>query len=611
MRPGTVARIATRGVIRYRSGQPQVMVASSRRGLRRLAALASLTLAAHWVLGAGPAGAAPPLVRIDRIEVEPSLFEGLARLQIFATAVDLHGVFRDDLTGERAWKLRIGNRPLRAPYLLGTFRHVDDELLVAVVVETAAPFGDALPEIRTQLESFLAALPRNTRVLLLGYDDDVEGGRRPADIARARQAVGGLDVNASSTEFKLIEAVDQAREALARARPDTPGTGQRKIIIVISDGKDVDPTPANYRAVSKRAGTQGIRIHTLGFPADRNRYPLYGLAEMSKQSGGTFRLVLTRSGFAGHFEQLAREINDQYVLTYFVPEDQIARKRIQIEARDIVSESARVPRTTCGGETCAAGELCAAMRCVAPAQPKGLGFMGWLLVVGGVLVGLVVAVGLLGVLLGWLQRRRQRRGEAGAEAGGQDAGTPAGTPAEGPAEGARPEEPVVQRVIPQGLFGQPVAPTQGRAPAQGMAGTGKHAPVAGTGKHAPVAAPGPSGAHRVLPSGGPAGGLSGAMPAAAAPSLLILTGIHAGKRVPLHHGFVIGTAAGSHLLISDDRFASSHHAHVLMDAAGGCTLVDRASTNGTFINGVRMREQRLVHGMLIKVGSTEARFLSQ
>jgi hypothetical protein len=581
-------------------------------------------LAVCCVLGAGPAGAAPPpLVRIDRVEAEPSLFEGLTRLQIFVTAVDLHGVFRDDLTGERAWKLRIGNRPLRAPSLLGTFRHVDDELLVAVVVETAAPFGDALPEIRTQLESFLEALPRNTRVLLLSYDDDVEGGRRPSDIARARQAVAGLDVNASSTEFKLIDAVNQAREVLARARPDTPGTGQRKIIVVISDGKDVDPSPANYRAVSKRAGTQGIRIHTLGFPADRNRHPLYGLAEMSKQSGGTFRLVLTRSGFAGHFEQLAREINDQYVLTYFVPEDQVARKRIQIEARDIVSESARVPRTTCGGETCAAGEFCAAMRCVAPARPGGLGFMGWLLVIGGVLVGLVVAVGLLGVLLGWLHRRRQRQAEAGVE-GGQEAGMAAGMPAGAPAEGAQPEQPVVQRVIPQGPFGQAVAPTQGRAPAQGMAGTGQHppvagtgkhppvastgqhAPVAGTGKHAPVPGHGPSGVHRVLPTG-PAG----AMPAAATPSLLILTGIHAGKRVPLHHGFVIGTAAGSHLLISDDRFASSHHAHVLMDAAGGCTLVDRASTNGTFINGVRMREQRLVHGMLIKIGSTEARFLSQ
>lgn len=572
------------------------MGASSPTGLRRLAALAALTLALAW---AGPAGAAPPLVRIDRVEVEPSVFEGLARLRIFATAVDLHGVFRDDLAGKGAWKLRVGDRPLRAPYLLGTFRNVDDELVVAVVVETGAPFADALPEIKTQLESFLEALPRNARVLILGYDDVVEGARRPTDIARARQAVARLEVNEGSTELKLIEAVSQAREALARARPETPGAAQRKLIVVISDGKDVDPTPANYRAVSKRAGTQGIRIHTLGFPADRNRYPLYGLAEMSKQSGGTFRLVLTRSGFAGHIEQLAREINDQYLLTYFLPEDQIARKRIQLEAAGIVSEDTRVPRASCGGETCAAGELCAAMRCVAPPQPDSTGVLGWLLILGGVLVGLVVAVGLFGVLLAVRHRRKQRMAEAGAS---EAQAAPAG--GEAPAE-----EPQVQRVIPQGPFGQPVPPVHGRAaPGHGMAGTGTHAPAPA--EHpAAQRVPGPSGAHRVVPTGGP----SGAMPAqpGPGPSLLVLTGMHAGKRVPLHHGFVIGTAAGSHLLISDDRFASSHHAHVLMDAAGGCTLVDRASTNGTFINGVRMREQRLVHGMLIKIGSTEARFLSQ
>jgi hypothetical protein len=569
------------------------MGAPPRTGLRRLAALAPLLLAL-LLAWAGPAAAAPPLVRIDRIDVEPSVFEGLARLQIFATAVDLHGVFRDDLTGERDWKLRIGNRPLRVPHLLGTFRHVDDELVIAVVVETAAPFREALPEIRTQLETFVQGLPRNARVLVLGYDDDVEGGRRPTDIARVRQAVGNLEANAGSTEFKLIEAVDQAREALARTRPETAGVGQRKVIVVISDGKDVDPSPANYRAVSRRAGTQGIRIHTLAFPADRNRYPLYGLAEMSKQSGGTFRLVLTRSGFAGHFEQLAREINDQYVLTYFVPEDQIARKRIQLEARDTVSADVRVPRLACGGETCAAGEYCAAMRCVAPPQPGGMGFVGWLLAILGVLVGLLVAVGLVGVVLGWRHRRKQRLAEGGDGAGAQ-------------AEAGQPEEPAVQRVMPQGPHGQPVPP-------HGVAGTGKHAPMGRTAGGAPPehaaqrAEPAPSSVQRVQPMGP-----SGFMPAVspATPSLLVLTGVHAGKRVPLHHGFVIGTAPNSHLVISDDRFASSHHAHVLMDTAGGCTLVDRASTNGTFINGVRMREQRLVHGMLIKIGSTEARFLSQ
>lgn len=590
------------------------MRALPRTGLCRLAALAprvpglalflALILASLLasILAPGSASAGP-FVRIDRIEAEPSIFDGLTRVQIFATAVDIHGLFLDDLTAPKTWKLRIGNRPLRAPYLLGRFRSVDDELLMAIVVETAAPFGEVLPEITKQLGAFLETLPRNTRILVLGYDDDVKGGRRPVPLARARQSLD-LDTNSGSTEFQLVQAVDQAREALARTRPEVPGTGQRKLIVVFSDGRDVDPSPNNYRAVSRRAGSQGIRIHTIGFPADRNRYPLLGLAEMSKQSGGTFRLALTRGSFASHIEQLGREINDQYVLTYFLPPDQIERKRVLLEARDIVSGDVRVPRSTCGGENCDAGQYCAAMRCVSPAEPGGLGFLGWLVVIAAVVVGLLVAIGVVGLILGRLHRRRE---QAGAEAGVKP---------DAPGEAPAAEEPVVQRVIPQGLHGQPVhvqhAPqrTGGHAAQPGMpasgaypataASTGSHAPVpgSGTGRHPPA----PGAVHRVQPQGGG--------PAAAPPSLLVISGPYQGQRIPLQHGFVIGTATNCHMVLRDDRFASGHHAHVIMDTAGNCTLVDRGSTNGTFVNGVREREKRLIHGMLIKIGSTEARFLS-
>jgi hypothetical protein len=588
------------------------MRALPRTGLCRLAALApcvpGLALFLALLLGLGSPASAAPFVRIDRIDAEPSVFDGLTRVQIFATAVDIHGLFLHDLTAPKTWKLRIGSRQLRAPYLLGRFRNVDDELLVAIVVETAAPFAEVLPEITKQLEAFLETLPRNTRILVLGYDDEVNGGRRPVPLARARQSLD-LDANSASTEFQLVQAVDQAREALARTRPEVPGVGQRKLIVVFSDGRDVDPSPNNYRAVSRRAGSQGIRIHTVGFPADRNRYPLYGLAEMSKQSGGTFRLALTKGSFASHIEQLGREINDQYVLTYFLPPDQIERKRIQVEARDIVSGDVRVPRSTCGGETCDAGQYCAAMRCVSPAEPDGLGFLGWLVVIAGAAVGLVAALGVAGLVLGRLHRRRE---QAAAEPGAAEAGARPDAPGEAPA----PEAPVVQRVIPQGLHGQPVhvphapARTAGHSAQPGMPASGAYPAADGrTGSHAPAPAadtgrhpPAPSAVHRIQPQGGG--------PAAAPPSLLVLSGPHQGQRIPLHHGFVIGTAPNCHMVLRDDRFASGHHAHVLMDTAGGCTLVDRGSTNGTFVNGVREREKRLIHGMLIKIGSTEARFLS-
>jgi predicted component of type VI protein secretion system len=94
------------------------------------------------------------------------------------------------------------------------------------------------------------------------------------------------------------------------------------------------------------------------------------------------------------------------------------------------------------------------------------------------------------------------------------------------------------------------------------------------------------------------------------PALLVMTGPMAGQRVALHHGFMIGKQPGCHLLI-DDGFTSSQHAQIGIDAAGNCRLYDRGSTNGTFINGVPIRETALEHGATIRIGSTELRFLAQ
>jgi pSer/pThr/pTyr-binding forkhead associated (FHA) protein len=109
-------------------------------------------------------------------------------------------------------------------------------------------------------------------------------------------------------------------------------------------------------------------------------------------------------------------------------------------------------------------------------------------------------------------------------------------------------------------------------------------------KHQPVAAPVP------VPTVGPA--------------LLVISGPRAGERIPLQNGFTIGKAPTSHLVL-DDGYTSTHHAQVGVDTAGTCRLYDRNSTNGTFVNGVRVNEVVLDHGMSVRIGSIEMRFLAQ
>lgn len=131
---------------------------------------------------------------------------------------------------------------------------------------------------------------------------------------------------------------------------------------------------------------------------------------------------------------------------------------------------------------------------------------------------------------------------------------------------------------PQPLPGQPM-PGQAM-PGQAMPGQ-PHAPVPG-----------------LLPNGRPI------------PVLLIMSGPRTGERHMLFNGFLIGKQPGCHLLF-EDGYTSSQHAQIGMDAHGQCRIYDRGSTNGTYVNGVRITESHLQHGLVIKIGSTEIRFLAE
>jgi pSer/pThr/pTyr-binding forkhead associated (FHA) protein len=94
------------------------------------------------------------------------------------------------------------------------------------------------------------------------------------------------------------------------------------------------------------------------------------------------------------------------------------------------------------------------------------------------------------------------------------------------------------------------------------------------------------------------------------PALLITSGPRTGERHMLHNGYLIGKQPGCNLII-EDGFTSSQHAQIGMDDGGNCKLYDRGSTNGTYINGVRINESALQHGASIKIGATEIRFLAE
>ena len=79
---------------------------------------------------------------------------------------------------------------------------------------------------------------------------------------------------------------------------------------------------------------------------------------------------------------------------------------------------------------------------------------------------------------------------------------------------------------------------------------------------------------------------------------------HRGRTYTLSNVLAIGRLEYNDIIIDDDWFISSHHARIEVRPEG-TWVVDLGSTNGSFVNGQRVVEERSVRkGDRIQVGST-------
>jgi hypothetical protein len=70
----------------------------------------------------------------------------------------------------------------------------------------------------------------------------------------------------------------------------------------------------------------------------------------------------------------------------------------------------------------------------------------------------------------------------------------------------------------------------------------------------------------------------------------------------------VGRGANNDVAISGDEYASTRHAR-FEPRRDGIWIEDIGSTNGTFVNGIRLtRERRLTPGDVVRIGETDLRF---
>lgn len=97
-------------------------------------------------------------------------------------------------------------------------------------------------------------------------------------------------------------------------------------------------------------------------------------------------------------------------------------------------------------------------------------------------------------------------------------------------------------------------------------------------------------------------------PAAPSPALVWTFAAHLawfGRTVPVPSADLTIGRSGADLDV-DDRGASRRHARISRSASGRWTVTDLGSTNGTFVNGVRVRSAELRDGDEIRLGAVTA-----
>ncbi len=494
-------------------------------------------------------------VVIDQVVVEPSTLGG-QRLRIYVSALSLQGQVLDlvELGGVR---VNVDGRKLDNGLAIGTFVGTQTDTAIVVITQISSDFTDVLPVINDALDTTLfdKLSEKTTQVALLGYGESIASAKL-GSMKNARARGASIVSDGSVGEPILLDSVERALGLLRKATTKPEGKPLRKMIVIIGDGRDASNDRDRVTRVGQRAAAAGVRIHSLAYSPKDVRRPLLLLGELSKKSLGTFRWVrgAKSDSWTAAFEQLTGEINRQSVITAFTaPDEDMSGKKVKIEltgrSEATYLNEGKAPNVSCASQPCEAGMYCAADKCIAPKPPNRRGILGWVLLIGGGILGLLAVLWVIGFLM---TKREQRSSQIGV--------------AEVP---ATPHVQVAPQV-PQSRPPKTIAIMSSQPPADASMSMG-------------------------MPSTGA--------------RLSVIGGPYAGRDLPLKHGFFIGKASGCDLLI-DDGFTSGHHAQFVIDGSGTVTLFDYGSTNGTFVNGQKITSVVLEHGSTIKIGSTEIRFLA-
>ncbi len=267
---------------------------------RAFATLALLSLASSTAL-------ASDKLRLERLDLK-----GSPTVKMYLTYADGEGHV---VTGraKEDFKIVIDSAEQGTATTVQSFDETKEPIDVVVVALRGTAFNSVLDDVKRGIGALADALPPKSKLGVLGYAADnarITDGL--ATSVEAESAAKTMTIDSEATESHLLNAVRTALDWL-----QTAPKGERKLMVVVSDGLDSGEEARVFSTVGKRAQEAGVVIDTIGFN-EFDVSKLRNLEALAKQSYGMSRMCKTASDVSANFNNVVDEVKKQYVASFEV-----------------------------------------------------------------------------------------------------------------------------------------------------------------------------------------------------------------------------------------------------------------------------------------------------
>lgn len=188
----------------------------------------------------------------------------------------------------------------------------EQALILILLVQDAYEYRPYENELYQGIEVLLAELPPNSLVTIGHFGNRIPDGLKFAPPAEYRLERTEPD---DEGEIRLLEALQSASQEIERAALKADQTiPARRVIAVVSDGRNTVSRPRAFADMGDKLQQRGIALFPIAFSLQKDKQALLGLAEMAARSRGTFRWAQSSQDLPARFYSLARELTRTQVV---------------------------------------------------------------------------------------------------------------------------------------------------------------------------------------------------------------------------------------------------------------------------------------------------------